>query len=64
MGGSDDRSGSETLVSFSVVAVAAVLLAALLLALPAVLDGLAVLAWPEPSLARIVIGALGDLRIA
>jgi hypothetical protein len=50
-------------VSFSVFAVAAVLLAAVL-ALPAFLDGLAVLARPEPSLARIVIGALRDLRIA
>jgi hypothetical protein len=58
---------SEALARFSafsgvvVLLLAATLLA--LLALPALLDGVALLARPEPGLAGIVIGALGNLRL-
>ena len=47
-------------------AVVALLLAAtllVLLVLPAVLNGLALLARPEPGLAGIMVGGLGDLRL-
>jgi len=47
----------------SAVAVAALLLVAILHALPAFLDGLALLARPEPGLAGIRIGVLGVLRL-
>jgi hypothetical protein len=58
---------SETLARFSafsgvvVLLLAATLLA--LLALPALLDGVAALARPKPGLAGISIGVVGDLRL-
>jgi hypothetical protein len=58
---------SETLARLSafsgvvVLLLAATLLA--LLALPALLDGVAALARPKPGLAGISIGVLGDLRL-
>jgi hypothetical protein len=58
---------SETLARLSASSgVVVLLLAATLLALlarPALLDGVAVLARPEPGLAGIGIGVVGDLRL-